>query len=357
MDKKMKAAVMYGLEDIRFEDIPIPTYNDDEVLVKVMVVGICGSDTSRVFKKWRYPLPAILGHEFSGVIVQKGKDVRNFDIGENVVGIPLLPCFTCHNCKKGNFSLCDNYKMTGSHSYGAFAQYIAIKSELLLAIDDIDFEEAAMIEPLAVALHGVLNIEPCIGDTVAVLGCGALGQYVIQWLKIAGVAEIIAIDISDKKLIESTKIGATHTINALKADVVEECYKITANGVDITMECAGSNITQEQSLLITSKKGKIAYLGIAYSDITLSEKAFESIFRKELLIKGMWNSYSAPFPGKEWLETIRYIKKGKLQLKHMISHRFPLSKTMDAFKMIKSRTEEYNKVLILPWEEENESSR
>ncbi len=348
---KTKAAVLYGLEDIRYEDFTLPPYKEDEVLIKVMASGICGSDTSRVFKKWRYPLPAILGHEFAGEIVEKGKNVDTFSIGERVVGIPLRPCFECINCKQGNFALCDHYSMLGSHSYGAFSQYVVMKAASLLSIGDIDYEEAAMIEPIAVALHGVLNIEPRIGDAVAVLGCGALGQYVIQWLKISGVAKIIAIDISDNKLQESKNLGATHTINALKENVEEACYKINATGMDITMECAGTNITQEQSLLITSKKGKVAYLGIAYSDITLSEKAFESIFRKELSIKGMWNSYSAPFPGREWTETIRYIKNGRLKLKEMISHRVPLSKTMDAFNMIKHRTEEYNKVIIKPWED------
>ena len=347
--KTMKAAVMHKLEDIRYEEIALPTYGDDEVLVKVMAAGICGSDTSRVFKKWKYPLPAILGHEFSGEVVEFGADVKNFKMGERVIGVPLKPCFECENCLVGNFSLCDNYSMIGSHSYGAFAQYIVVQKDSLLSVGDMDFEEAAMIEPLAVALHGIFNLHPKIGDTVAVLGCGALGQYVIQWLKISGVAEIVAIDISDSKLKEAVSLGATHTINAMNENVEEACYKFKSSGMDITIECAGSKITQEQSLLITAKKGLVGYLGIAYSDITLSEKAFENIFRKELTIKGIWNSYSAPFPGKEWTETIRYIKNNRLKLTEMISHRYSLDKTMDAFNMIKNRTEDFNKVLILPW--------
>ena len=297
----MKAAVLHNVGDIKYEDIAIPECGDDEVRIQVKVCGICGSDSSRVFKKWKYPLPAILGHEFSGDIVETGKNVNGFKAGDRVTAAPLLPCNECEYCKRGLFSLCENHGMIGAKSFGAFAEYVNVKAFNVFHIGDIDYEEAAMIEPLAVALHAILDIKPQIGDIVVVLGCGALGQYVIQWLKIAGVKKIIAVDISDKKLEDVQKIGADITINSMKEDMIEKIKEITKKmGADVTIECAGSKITQEQSLLITKKKGLIGYLGIGYTDVLLSEAAFESIFRKELTLKGYWNSYSAPFPGKEW---------------------------------------------------------
>lgn len=245
--------------------------------------------------------------------------------------------------------MCDNHGMLGAKSFGAFAEYVNIKATNVLPIGDMNFEDAAMIEPLAVAMHGVLNIGVQVGDTVAVMGSGTMGQLVIQGLKIAGAGTIIAVDISDNKLRESKELGADIIINAKDINPVEKIKELTGGkGVDIALECAGSKITQEQCLLITKKKSKIGFLGIAYSDITLSEEAFENIFRKELELKGFWNSYSAPFPGQEWTKGINLVNEGKIKLKEMVSHRFSLEDTYKAFEMIRDRKEEFNKILILP---------
>lgn len=344
----MKAAVLHSVGDIRYEDIDIKPYGDDEVKIKVMAAGICGSDPPRALKNWKYPLPAILGHEFAGYIVEKGKNVKNVEIGDRVVAIPFEPCFECEYCKKGHFSLCESYGMLGAQSYGGFAEYVNVKAQNVLKIGDIDYEEAAMIEPLAVALHGVLNIKPQLGDTVAVLGAGTIGQLTIQWLKVAGVERVIAVDISDKKISEALNLGADVAINALKENPVEKILELTNGmGVDICIECAGSKITQEQCLLVTKKKGKIGYQGIGHAGIELSEAAFEGIFRKELNIQGFWNSYSAPFPGQEWVKSIEYVRQKKIKLKELISHRFTLEDTAKAFKMIGDRKEEYNKIMIV----------
>jgi L-iditol 2-dehydrogenase len=344
----MKAAVLHSVGDIRYENIEIKPYGDDEVKIKVKAAGICGSDPPRALKKWKYPVPAILGHEFSGYIAEVGKNVKGFKVGDRVVAVPLEPCHQCEYCKKGQFSLCESYDMLGATSFGGFAEYVNVKATNVLKIDDIDYEEAAMIEPLAVALHGVLNINPQLGDTVAVLGAGTIGQLTIQWLKVSGVERIIAVDISDKKISEAMSLGADIGINALKENPVEKIMELTNGfGVDICIECAGSKITQEQCLLVTKKKGKIGYQGIGHAGIELSEAAFEGIFRRELTIQGFWNSYSAPFPGQEWFKSIEYVKQKKIKLKQLISHRFSLEDTAKAFEMIGERKEEYNKIMIV----------
>lgn len=345
----MKAAVLHGTNDLRYEEIQLEPCESDEVIVKIKAAGICGSDPPRVLRNWKYPVPAIPGHEFSGIVEEVGENVKNVKVGDRVVGIPFLPCNECEFCKRGLFSLCDDHGMLGAKSFGAFAEYTKIKATNVLSIGDMDFEDAAMIEPLAVAMHGVLGIEPKIGDTVAVLGSGTLGQMVTQALKVAGVGKVIAIDISENKLKEAESLGADVLINAKEVNVIDKVMELTdGKGVDISLECAGSKITQEQCLLITKKKGKIGYLGIAYSDIHLSEEAFENIFRKELELKGFWNSYSAPFPGQEWTKSIQLVNEGKIKLKDMVSHRFGLQDAYKAFEMIRDRKEEFNKILIIP---------
>ncbi|MGJ7920069.1 galactitol-1-phosphate 5-dehydrogenase [Neobacillus sp. LXY-4] len=345
----MKAAVLHSENHFVYQDIEIGTCQDNEVKIKVMAAGICGSDTHKMVSKWKYPLPAIMGHEFSGYIVEKGKDVTNVEIGDRVVAIPFHPCKKCEYCLRGEYNLCEDHGMIGSKSFGGFAEFCNMPAEYVIPIGDMDFEDAAMIEPLAVALHGVLNIGPKIGDVVAVFGVGTIGILAIQWLKIAGAKEIIAIDISEEKLADAVAMGCERTINPLHEDLEEKIKEYTNGlGVDIALECAGSKITQEQCLLITRKKGKVGYLGIAYADVLLREKAFESIFRKELTLKGFWNSYSAPFPGEEWKTSIDFINKGKIQLKELISHRFKLEDTQKAFNVMINREESYNKVLIIP---------
>ncbi|WP_196220152.1 galactitol-1-phosphate 5-dehydrogenase [Terrilactibacillus tamarindi] len=345
----MKAAVLRETNHIVYEDFCISDCKPDEVKVKVMAAGICGSDIHKMMTKWKYTLPAIMGHEFSGIVVEKGKDVSHVHVGDRVIGIPFIPCHQCEYCKRGLYSLCEHYDMVGANLYGAFAEYVNIKASNVMNIGELDFETASLIEPLAVACHAVFHIEPKLGDTVAVFGAGTIGLLNIQLLQLAGVQDIIAIDISDKKLRGAEHFGCSHTINPLKDDLLDKVNEYTNGmGVDIAMECAGSKVTQEQCLLITRKRGKVGYEGIAYSEVTLSEKAFENIFRRELTLKGFWNSYTAPFPGDEWTKGLQFVLSGKVRLSEMISHRFELKDTQKAFDMITQRKQDYNKVLIIP---------
>jgi len=345
----MRAAVLYENNVIKSENIDQNPVGSGEVRVEMKAAGICGSDIHKMQTRWKYKLPAVMGHEFAGIISEVGEDVNDVAIGDRVVGIPFAPCRECVYCEKGDYSLCDTYAMTGSHSYGAFAQNVVLKANQVFPIGDMDFEDAAMLEPLAVAMHGVMGIEPQLGDTVVIFGCGTIGLLTIQCLLLTGASTIIAVDINDDKLEEARKLGAKYTINPLNEDL-EKCVFSYTNGfgADIAFECAGSKITQEQCLLVVRKKGKIAYQGIAYQDVLLREKAFENIFRRELTLKGFWNSYSAPFPGKEWSASVDFVNQGRIKLKELVSHRYKIEETAIAFEMILSGKESYNKVLILP---------
>lgn len=352
----MKAALLKKLNHFEIRDIEKPVPKENEVLVKVKAAGICGSDIHKMQSVWKYDLPMVMGHEFSGVIESIGNNVKKASIGDRVAIAPLVPCHECIYCKSGKYQLCEDYIMIGSHRYGGFEEYVAIPEENVINIGEkISFEEAAMIEPLAVAAHGVMGLDPKVGDTVAVFGLGTIGILTVQWLRLSGVKRIIGIDIDPNKIMESKKYGVTDTINSLEELLEERIFELTDGlGVDIAIECAGSKITEEQCLLITKKSGLIGYQGIAYSDVVLHQKAFENIFRREYTINGFWNSYSAPFPGKEWAHSVEFIEQGKINLKDLISHQYKLNDIQKAFDLTVNREESYNKVMIFPEEGKEE---
>lgn len=346
----MKVALLTELNTFSVQDIEKPIPKDNEVLVKVKAAGICGSDIHKMQSEWKYDLPMVMGHEFAGEVEAVGEGVKTLAVGDRVAVAPLIPCAQCIYCQSGKFQLCDDYQMIGSHRYGDFGQYCLVPEANAINIGSkISYEEAAMIEPLAVAAHGVMGLNPQLGDQVAVFGLGNIGMLSVQWLRLAGVKKIIGIDIDPKKLAESRNYGVTDTINPLEENLEERVFELTDGlGVDIALECAGSKITEEQCLLVTRKGGTIGYQGIAYTDVLLRQKAFENIFRREYTLKGFWNSYSAPFPGKEWAHSVAFIESGQIKLKEMISHRFQLDDIQKAFNLTVHREESYNKVMIFP---------
>ena len=163
----MKAVRMYAPGDLRVEDIPIPEINDDEVLIKVMAVGVCGSDIPRANVYGAYISPITLGHEFAGQIDKVGKNVKGFSVGDRVTVPPLIPCYICEWCELGEYGLCVDYKYYGSRCEGAMAEYIAVdKNNLLLVHDGISYETAATTDPCANGLHGMKRADFKAGDSV-----------------------------------------------------------------------------------------------------------------------------------------------------------------------------------------------
>lgn len=345
----MRAAVLRENNQITIEEVNQEPLKAKEVRISVKAAGICGSDTHKLQTKWKYDLPAVMGHEFAGEVTEIGDEVTSFSVGDRVAGIPFLPCYSCDYCLSGEYSLCENYEMIGSHYYGGFAETVVVPESNLLSIGELSYEEGAMIEPLAVAMHAIKGIDPDIGDVVLIFGAGNIGLLTIQTLKVAGVEKIIAVDIVDEKLKEARYFGADETIHSIEEDLEEKVSEYTeGKGVDIALECAGTPITQEQALRVVKKHGKVGYVGIAYKNVHLSKDSFEKIFRHELTVKGFWNSYSAPFPGVEWTKSLSFVKQGRINVKDMISHRFSLDEAKEAFDLILERQESFNKVMILP---------
>lgn len=349
----MKALNLYAARDIRFEDTekPVITGNDD-VIVKVKVAGICGSDGHRYAQLGPYIEGMTWGHEFSGVVEEVGADVTNVKPGDRVTVCPALYCGKCESCKKAEFARCDSLKVIGAKDPGAFAEYVKIPSENVLPIpDEVDFEAASMVEPTAVAIHGLYKTKLQPGEDIAVIGCGTIGLLAIQWAKIFGAKRIIALDIDDRKLELAKQLGATDTINSMGIEPCEEVEKIT-NGrrADVVVESAGSPITSAQSFSLAKKGGRVVFLGIPYGDVMVKRFYFEKIVRNELQVFGSWNAISSPFPGIEWTTTIDCMKKGLINTKPLVTHRVALSKGPEMFEKVAERKEYIGKVLFFPEE-------
>ena len=175
---QMKAAVLYAPGDLRYEDVPVPQVGRGEVLVRVASCGVCGSDPHRIMVSGCYRHPLIPGHEFSGIIEAVGEGVSAVAVEQRVAVVPIIPCMACTQCQVGHYNLCDNYDFLGSRSNGALAQFVCTKAANCLQVpDNVNLEAAAMLDPIAVALHGIRRaggVHP--GDVFAVLGGGASGS-------------------------------------------------------------------------------------------------------------------------------------------------------------------------------------
>jgi L-iditol 2-dehydrogenase len=349
---KMAAAVLRAPGDLRFEQVDVPAdLADDEVLVKVMAAGICGSDIGRVMVTGTYRFPTIPGHEFAGHVAKIGKSVSSVVVGDRVAVAPLLPCMKCESCYKGNYSLCDNYSFLGSRTDGGFAQFVKAPSRNLVKFPaSISYEEAATIESAAIILHGIHKINIKAGDAVAVIGIGALGYFATRLAKLSGAKPLIAVDIDESKLEMALEAGADVCINAADpnaAKLIREACK--GRGADVVLETAGNNPGRELAINSTRKQGTIVIYGSAHNDVVFKPEVFEKVLRYEINIVGSWNSYSVPFPGREWVDLIGFIESGQLRAHTLISHIKPLSDAPKIFKEIAEKSfGGYSKVIFKP---------
>lgn len=344
----MKAAILYGQNDIRYEDINSPVISENEILVKVKMTGICGSDISRVLGTSAHHYPIVLGHEFSGQVVEIGKDVDNVKVGDRIAGAPLLPCHKCIDCLRGFYSQCRNYSFIGSRIFGSWAEFVKLPSRNAVKLsDDITYEQGALFEPATVALHGLLTMNFTGGTDVAILGMGTIGLFTLQWVKILGAKRIFAFDIDEWKLNVAKEYGADFCLNTGSYafdEIVQE--KTTRRGFDIVIETAGVQFTEKLSLEVVANKGKVMFIGTPSKPITLLPREFEHINRKELTVRGSWMSYSAPFPGREWELAAYYFQKGNIRTDGIIDKIIHMKDIKSVFNDIKTFGKLKGKVLL-----------
>jgi len=334
----MKAYVLHGINDLRYEDVAMPACPSGWAIVEVKAVGICSSDIPRIFTKGTYHFPTIPGHEFSGV-VHSVADAKDADLVGRAVGVfPLIPCRECEQCAEGHYEMCAHYDYIGSRRDGAYAQYVAAPVWNLVPLPDgFDFVQAAMLEPLAVGLHSSKMIDFGRAKSVAVIGTGMIGISVAQFAKRFG-AEctcIIGRNETKRALVESNDIEYLNS----QTDSVGE--------FDAVVEAVGTPASIDQAINMARAGGTVVLMGNPSGDIPLSQNTYWRILRKQLTVRGTWNSSYAGREPSDWTEAVEAIAKGEVHVAGLVSHRFDYEHLMDGLQLMREHSAPYCKVMIL----------
>ena len=342
----MKCLNLYAPNDLRYEEIETPTPHAGEVLLKIKACGICGSDVPRVLTKGTYHFPTVAGHEFAGQIVALGEGVDKKLLNKRAAVFPLLPCFKCEMCGKQQYASCANYNYFGSRCDGGFAEYLAAPVwNVMVAGDNTDYEELAMTEPCAVALHALRNGGLKAGDTVAIFGSGPIGIMTAQLVEIYGGAPVL-IDIDEAKAEFARNLGFKNVFAGGSEDAVKYAGEVTGGGADLCVEGAGFASALENCLYAVKSFGRVVAMGNPAGGMNISQKAYWEILRKQMTITGTWNS-GYEDGENDWRTVIKNIDNGKLKLKPLITHRYKLSDGIEPFRMMAGRKKFYNKVMYI----------
>lgn len=342
MNDTMRAAVMHRPADIRVEDVARPKLEPGHVILQVAACGVCGSDIDRMLSKGAHRMPLICGHEFSGWVREIADDVDGVREGDLVTVPPLIPCFSCEQCARGNFSLCEDYDYFGSRRDGAYAEFVSVPSTNLLRVPDgLDPAAAAMVDPAAIALHAIWRWELRAGQRVAVVGCGPIGLFAIQWARMAGVSEVLAVDVTAPKLEMARQAGATMTASTDDDALQTGLY-------DLVVEAAGVPAAEDLAVRLVAPGGAASFVGIPNREVLLGATSFEHFLRQEIHLLGSWNSFSAPFPGDEWRTTLAKMASGDLRWQFMVTHDLGIEKLPAVFEVLGERSEFTSKVIFRP---------
>lgn len=350
MGTKMKAQVLYGVDDLRYVDYDLPELGPDDVLVKVSACGICGSDIPRILSTGTYHFPTICGHEFGGVITKIGSNCDEDLLNKRVAVIPLIPDHTCDMCEIGHFAQCADYDFLGSRNDGGFAEYCRVpKDNLVFMPDGVDDEVAAMLEPITVAQHVVTNNGVNFGDDVVVYGLGAIGIFVAQWAKALGAQHVYAIDLDPEKVGIAKVIGLEDAICSkdldVKAFVLE---KTNGKGVDAVFEASGSGFVWNEAIMLLKQGGRMGLVGRPTKGLQIANETYEKILRSQITIKGTWSFEMKHFPHNAWDISLQAVRDGKIKTEEIMSHRLPLSELYKGVRIMADKTEFFHKILIKP---------
>jgi len=344
----MKAAILKNIEELVIEDINIPEINKEEILIQVKACAICGTDI-KVFHHGHKHIvfPRITGHEVSGVIVKVGKEVKEYKEGEKVAVAPAIPCGKCYYCRKGWQSMCDNLKAIGYHFDGGFAEYMvipedAIKNGCVNKIpENVSFEQSTLAEPLACVINGQILSDVKLGDVVLVLGAGPIGCFHAEVANLFGAKKVILSDISSDRLKMAQFTGAI-LIDMTKEDIKERVRDLTDGRMaDKVIVAVGSSQAQEISLELVAKRGSVNFFGGLPKEKPFINFNSNLVHYGEFFVVGTHGS--APYHNKLALDII---STGKIKINNYITHRFPIEKIKEAFKVAEEK--KGLKIVILP---------
>ena len=348
----MTALVLTEYNHFEVQDVPTPTPGPDEVLIRVQAVGICGSDVHGMDgSTGRRVPPIVMGHEASGIIAEVGLQVRAWAVGDRVTFDSTVYRLDDWYSRRGVYNLSDGREVVGVSTgtpdkpgfrrNGAFAEYVAVPQHILYAIPDgVSFTQAALVEPVAVALHA-LSLTPIqVNDAAVVVGAGMIGLFVIQALKLAGCGEIIAIDLDDDRLALAKTLGATHTLRADAPDVPEQVRQRThGRGADVAFEVVGIAPTVQTAIACVRKGATVTLVGNLSPNI---EIPLQAIVTQQLRLQG-----SCAING-EYEAALSLIASGNINVEAILSAEAPLSEGPDWFRRLYAREKGLIKVVLKP---------
>lgn len=329
MNGSMRVAIMEGIGKMGFTQRPIPTPKEDEVLVKLEYVGICGSDMhyyeTGAIGDFVVEPPFVLGHEPGGTVVEVGSKVTHLKVGDRVALEPGKTCGHCRYCREGRYNLCPDVVFFATPPVdGVFQEYVAHEADLCFKLpDNVSTLEGALIEPLAVGFHAAIQGDAHLGQKAVVMGAGCIGLVSLMALKARGVQEVYVVDVMDKRLDKALELGATAVINGKKEDVVARLNQLTGGlGTDLAIDTAGSEFTVRQAIMAAAKGSTIVLVG--YSRTGEMNMPTDFILNKELTLKSVFR-YRHIYP-----IAIEAVASGKVNLKGIVSNIFPLSDIQNA---------------------------
>ena len=336
----MKQVELYAPENIRFIESPRPTPGPDELLVAVACVGICGSDLHAYHGRHPFiQLPIVPGHEFAGTVVKVGTNVRGFVPGQRVTVEPSLVCGLCYNCTHGRYNICEQLRVIGCQTPGAMGDYLTVPASKALHLpDDVTWDQATLIEPLAVAVHAVRVAQLRAGANLLILGAGTIGLMTLQAAKALGAGRVMITDLLQNRLDLALELGADEAVNPRTTDLattLEEAFG--PQRADAIIECVGVASTIRDALRLARKGTRIVLAGVFEQEVLVNLGLVQD---RELELVGTLMYANDDFP-----TALELIQSGCVQAEPLITHRFPLAQAAEAFATADSRRDAL-KVLI-----------
>lgn len=334
----MKAAVLEKIEDLKIKDIPIPKPGNEELVIKIKACAVCGTDVKVYHSGHKHiRFPRVTGHELSGEIVETGKNITNYKVGQRVAIAPAVPCGGCYYCRRGIQGMCDNLTAIGYHYDGGFAEYMlvpepAIRNGCVNELpSNLSFEEAAIAEPLACVINGQELSGVKLGDVVVVIGSGPIGNFHLELARSKGASKTILAEVSQERL-EAAKVfdGADIYVNPSQEDLTARVMSETeGRGADVVIVACSSGKAQEQALQLVAKRGNVNFFGGLPKDKPYINFDSNLIHYKEFYVVGTHGS--APRHNKM---ALNLISQGKINAKKYITKGLPLEKVLDGIMTV-----------------------
>ncbi len=348
----MKAWILHDIAKICFEEVGRPEPADNEVVVAVKAAGVCGSDIPRIYQTGAHVHPLIPGHEFSGQVVDTGRAVDAGWRGRRVGVFPLIPCRKCVACRGQHYELCRSYSYLGSRRDGGFAEYVAVPEWNLVALpDNVSYEQAAMMEPMAVAVHAMRSaLAPDVDrqQPIAVCGFGTIGILLAMFLREAGFGNLYVIGNKDfqRRMAAGLGMDEAHIYDSRHGSAREWLMTQTKGaGVDVFFECVGKNETVSDAVLCTAPNGTVQLVGNPASDMLFDKHTYWKILRDQLTVKGSWNSSFRHSAEDDWQYVLDRLQRGRIHPEQCITHFFSLDALEQGFEIMRDKTQEYVKIM------------